>query len=379
MSETPAPDPAFESAKQLFLDGLTAFQQGRWAEAEHAFLASLERLPQRVSTLVNLAATRLQRGHAEGALDTAEVVLGLEPGNAEALFHRATALDRLGRASEALAAYDRVLTVAPRLAAAWSQRGGILRETGRLDEAARSFARAIESGGDPEMNGYYLAAVGAGAGPATAPRAYVQALFDDYAAHFDTHLVDRLGYRAPQTLVEQLRTLGRGPWRSALDLGCGTGLCGPLVRPLAQRLAGVDLSQPMLEQARALGVYDALIRADLVEHLQTTPARHDLVLAADVFIYVGELAPVFAALARVVEPGGVFAFSAEAADASATGAAGFELRPSLRYAHSEPYLRRLAAEHGCELAALHAAPIRSDQRETIDGLYLCCVRFHSKS
>jgi predicted TPR repeat methyltransferase len=377
MSASPAPDPAaFESAKQHFLDGLAAFEAGRWADAEHAFLASLERLPQRVSTLINLAATRLQRGHAEGALDTADVVLALEPDNAEALFHRATALDRLGRAAEALAAYDRVLAIAPGLAAAWSQRGGVLREAGRLDEAARSFARAIECGGDAQLNGYYLAAVSDGAGPARAPRAYVQALFDGYAEQFDHHLVTTLGYRAPQTLVAQLRELGRGPYRSALDLGCGTGLCGPLVRPLVGRLAGIDLSQPMLDKARALGVYDTLACADLVEHLQATPERHDLVLAADVFIYVGELTPVFAALERIVEPGGVFAFSAEAATPGATGV---ELRPSLRYAHSEPYLRRLAAEHGFEVASVHAAPIRSDQRETVDGLYLCCVRFHSKS
>jgi predicted TPR repeat methyltransferase len=374
MSEMPPSDPRFEAAKQLFLEGLAAFEDGRWAAAEHAFLASLERLPQRISTLINLAATRLRRGHAEAALDTADVVLGLEPDNAEALFHRATALDRLGRAAEALAAYDRVLAVEPKLAAAWSQRGGVLREAGRLDEAARSYTRAIECGGDAQMNGYYLAAVSAGPGPASAPRAYVQALFDGYAAEFDTHLVDGLGYRAPQTLVAQLRVLGRGPYRSALDLGCGTGLCGPLVRPLVGRLAGVDLSQPMLDKARALGVYDALACAELVEHLQATPERHDLVLAADVFIYVGDLDPVFAALARVVVPGGVFCFSAEAA---APGATGVELRPSLRYAHAEPYLRRLAAEHGFEVASVLAAPIRSDQRETVDGLYVCCVRFQA--
>jgi predicted TPR repeat methyltransferase len=367
-------DIRFESARQLFLDGLAAFEAGRYAAAEHAFLASLERLPQRVSTLVNLAAVRLKLGHAEGALDAADLVVAIEPGNPEALFHRATALDRLGRHAEALPAYDRVLAVAPTLAPAWSQRGGVLRELGRLDEAARSFERAVEHGADTALHAYYLGAVGAGRSPATAPRPYVQALFDGYAEQFDAHLVDVLGYRAPQTLVTHLTALGRGPYRSALDLGCGTGLCGPLVKPLATRLVGIDLSAPMLDKARALGVYDGLVCADIVEHLATTTEPHDLVLAADVFIYVGDLGPVFAALERVVAPGGVFCFSAERAR---DGVTDFELCPSLRYAHAEPYLRRLAAEHGFEVAALHAAPIRADQHETIAGFYVFCVRFQA--
>jgi predicted TPR repeat methyltransferase len=366
--------PDFDAARQCFLDGLAAFTAGRFADAEQQFVASLGHLPGRASTLVNLAATRLKLGRPEGALAAAEQALATAPDDAEAAFHRACALDQLGRHAEALAAYDGVLAIAPTLGSAWSQRGGVLRELGRLDEAARSFERAIEHGADAALNGYYLAAVSTGRGPATAPRPYVQALFDGYAGQFDAHLVDVLHYRAPQQLVQQLNALGGGPYRSALDLGCGTGLCGPLVKPLATRLTGVDLSQGMLDQAAALGVYERLVAADLVEHLRTTEESHDLVLAADVFIYVGDLAPVFAALETVVAPGGVFCFSAERAR---DGVADFELCPSLRYAHSEAYLRRLAAAHGFEVASLHEAPIREDQRETIAGLYVCCVRFQA--
>lgn len=366
-----AADPRFESAKQLFLDGLAAFSAGRFAVAEHAFLASLERLPQRVSTLVNLAATRLKLGKSEAALDVADLVLALEADNAEALFHRASALDRLGRHAEALAAYDALLALAPTLGTAWSQRGGVLREMGRLAEAAHSFERAIEHGADAELNRYYLAAVGADRGPGTAPRPYVQALFDTYAGQFDEHLVKVLHYRAPELLVQQLRSLARGPWRSALDLGCGTGLLGPLVKPLVARLVGVDLSQAMLDKAAALGVYDRLVCADIVEHLQTETEPHDLVLATDVFIYVGDLAPVFGALQRVLAPGGLFCFSAERA---AAGTPEFELQASLRYAHAEPYLRRLAAEHGLVVTALQHGPLRVDQQGTIEGLYVCCER-----
>jgi predicted TPR repeat methyltransferase len=139
----------------------------------------------------------------------------------------------------------------------------------------------------------------------------------------------------------------------------------------------VDVSARMLEQAAALGVYDELVQADLLQHLQArngtaegenVPAheRHAVVLAADVFIYIGDLAPVFAAVRRVLADGGTFAFSVEHGGAAPGG---YVLQPSLRYAHAEPYLRHLAASHGFVVERLIALPLRSDQGHTIDGLY----------
>ncbi len=204
-----------------------------------------------------------------------------------------------------------------------------------------------------------------------APGHYVETLFDDYAEQFDAHLVGTLGYRAHDTLVKHLAALGRGPFRSTLDLGCGTGLCAPLLKPMTQRLEGVDLSSLMLDKAQALGLYDRLVHADIVDHLQGTDERYDLVTAADVFIYVGDLEPVFAALGRTLEANGLFCFSAECA---ADEAVDFELLPSLRYAHSERYLRALAERHGFDLLQLIRAPIREDQREPIHGMYVYLAR-----
>ena len=89
-------------------------------------------------------------------------------------------------------------------------------------------------------------------------------------------------------------------------------------------------------------------------------------LAADVFIYVGALDEVFAGVRRVLEPGGRFAFSVEAAAADVS----FELRPSLRYAHGEPYLRALARRHGLSWLAQRLAPLREDQGRAVAGLYV---------
>ena len=366
----------FTRAKASFLDGLSSFEAGRLDEAERHYRVSLELLPGRASTLINLAATQLRRGRAHDALVSADAALRVEADSVDALLHRGTALAQLGRAAEALAAFQRLLAAEPTHAAAWSFSGSLLRETHRPVEAAHAYREALRHGAEPALNGYYLASVTATDAPPTAPAAYVEALFDGYADDFDAHLVGQLHYEAHRRLVDTLTAATGGNYRSALDLGCGTGLCGPLVRPMTQRLTGVDLSGRMLERARTLGIYDRLECADIAAFLDHTDDRHDLVLAADVFIYVGDLARVFAGVRRVMTSG-VFCFSVETPPAG-DGAA-FRLLPSLRYTHATDYILQLAAAHGFSPISLVPGPVREEQRATIDGLYVCLRRTDSLS
>jgi predicted TPR repeat methyltransferase len=345
MSSAPPPSPfvvAFEQAKAAFFDGLAHLEAGRPADAERAFETSLRHVPGRVSTLINLAATRLALDRPVDAIATADEVLAAEPDNADALLHRRSALGKL------------------------VEQADLARDGGALDEARTLYRQALALGADPELMAYCLAGLGEAAAPPSSPTSYVQALFDDYADDFDRHLVEVLRYRVPEGLTAPLAQLHPEPFHSALDLGCGTGLCGPLVRPRVQRLAGLDLSPRILEQARARGVYDELHLGDIIQHLNHTTERHDLVLAADVFIYLGDLAPVFAALKRVVPAGGVFCFSAETSGASEP--TGFSLQPSLRYAHHEAYLRTLAEAHGFEPLRMARETVREEQRVPIEGL-----------
>ena len=355
----------FEQARAFFLEGVAHYQGGRYAEAERSFAASLALVPGRPSTLTNLGAARLKLGRAAEALAVLQEATAHEPDNAEALGHCGTALAELGRHGEALQAFDRALAVDPTRGVAWTLRGSVLRDLGRLDEAAESFRQALAHGADPQLNRYYLASLQGGAIPPAPPREYVEALFDGYAAQFDEQLVRLLKYRVPERLAARLA--GRR-FERALDLGCGTGLCAPLVAPLAAAIDGVDLSYNMLAQARAGGRYAQLEQADLLDFMQRTERRYDLVIAADVFIYVGALDAVFAAVARVMPAGGVFCFSVEESTQD------LELRPSLRYAHSEASLRRLAADHGFDWLALERGPVREEQREPIAGLFAWLVR-----
>jgi predicted TPR repeat methyltransferase len=356
-------DRTLEQARTLFLEGLADYQAGRLAQAERRFSGALALAPGRPSVLTNLGAVVLKLGRPEEALALLQEALQKEPGNAEALAHCGTALAELGRPAEALPCFDGALAANPALPALWTLRGTALRELGRTSDAARSYEEALARGGNTELLRYFLAGLHAGAAPAHAPRQYVEALFDGYAQAFDTHLVQALRYDAPKVLTRGLAAQGRR-WQNALDLGCGTGLCGPLLRAMADRVTGVDLSGGMLEQAGKPGAYDALHQGDVVEFLAASTEVFDVVVAADVFIYVGALDEVFRHLALRMPPGGAFCFTVEE-----SAGIEVELRASLRYAHSEEGIRRLAAANGFVITAAERRAVREEQREPVAGIF----------
>lgn len=356
-------DGTFEQARLLFLKGVGHYEAGRWLQAEQDFAASLALAPGRPSVMTHLGAVRLKLGRPDEALTLLQEAVTLDPDNAEALAHCGTALAELGVPAQALQMFDRAIARDSGSATIWRLRGTVLKELGRLDDAAESFREALARGGDPELLHYYLAGLDAAPPPRKAPRSYVESLFDNYAAHFESRLVAALRYDAPPVLADRLAATGRR-YANALDLGCGTGLCGRYLRPIADRLTGVDLSGNMLDKAQETGLYDALQRDDIVEFMARGADNYDLVVAADVFIYVGVLDEVFAGVANVMLPGGRFAFTVEEALGEE-----LELRPSLRYAHSEAGLRRLADANSFRIAAIERRPVREDQRQPIPGLF----------
>ncbi len=211
-------------------------------------------------------------------------------------------------------------------------------------------------------------------------------LFED----FDLHLRGRLAYRGPELLaqvVASVRPREPAPW-IVIDLGCGTGLVGAAVRSQARELIGVDLAPMMVERARALGIYDQLLVGDAIATLAMLAQSGrtvDLVLAGDMLPYLGDCAPLFAAVRSILRPGGVLACTAEAAseagdpgevdqahhakhaeDADA-GRPGWILQGSRRFAHTGRYLAETVTAAGFDAVLLQKEVIRSENGLPVEG------------
>jgi len=159
-----------------------------------------------------------------------------------------------------------------------------------------------------------------------------------------------------------------------LDLGCGTGLGGAAFRPCCDWLVGVDISPGMIEQARGKALYDRLVVGDLLEFLvREAGASYHLVLAADVLVYCSEISPIAAAVAGVLAPGGLFAFTVEAQDDIGDDP-GVRLQDTLRYAHGPKHVRSAVAAAGLRLLHLAEASTRNEKGAPVPGLLAVAER-----
>ncbi|NKK64184.1 methyltransferase domain-containing protein [Rhizobium leguminosarum bv. viciae] len=280
-------------------------------------------------------------------------------------------LEEGGEPEAAAELMEQALELVPGWAAGWYRLATYLEKAGRGEAAIEAYRRTLALGPDDIFGAALkLALLGDAATPDRPPSRYVERLFDDYADRFESALVEKLDYSVPQKLAALVASTGRR-YELAVDLGCGTGLLGPEIRGRAGRLEGFDLSQNMLAKAAEKHVYDSLAQADLslapeLSGVFADAARHraDLVTAADVLMYLGNLESVFAIVGELAASGADIAFSVE----DAGEGDGFHLAPSLRYAHSERYVRMLLARHGFQILATVKSVIRKDGGKPVSGI-----------
>jgi predicted TPR repeat methyltransferase len=278
-----------------------------------------------------------------------------------------------GDASAAADILAQTLERAPDWTPAWVLLGRAHAEAGEREAAVEAFRRALAL--DPQDRlgaGLELVRLGALAEAQGMATGYVRALFDDYADRFDAHLTGPLAYRGPDLIMAAIDRVA-GPGRRfglTLDAGCGTGLMAELLRPCAERLEGCDLSARMLARAAARGLYDALVQADLVSWLANQPGQAaDLVVAADVFVYLGDLTPALASAAAALRPGGLCAFSVQAHKGT-----GFRLGEDKRFHHSRAHVAQAAASVGFTVRRVGEASTRRDAGLPVPGLVCVLAR-----
>lgn len=234
-------------------------------------------------------------------------------------------------------------------------------DEGDIETAVRHFARCLEL--DPadhcgvvmRLAKYGLAA------PTTAPPSYVATLFGQHAEAFDRILVDDLGYDVPAAARRLAGPYVTPPARM-LDLGCGTGLAGVAFADLAADIVGVDLAEAMLEQTDARGLYGDLYVAEAVAFLaEWDEAPFDLIVATDVWPYLGDLTAFAAAAARCLTPGGLLVASTERAEQ------GWRVTDTQRFAHAPTYIHSTHAAAGFQVIAEERITVRLEEGVPVPG------------
>jgi predicted TPR repeat methyltransferase len=310
---------------------------------------------------VNLAARLGAEARYEEAIAILSPIVAREPDLLPAVMNLGLSLRGVRRHVEALGCFDKVLTLRPDLAPAVLNRAAVLADLGRAQDAVAGFKHTLALDPANADARHMLNALGGGA--AERPDdAYVRGLFDSYAPTFDRDLVQALDYRIPWTLRRMSDALGRTSFSRGLDLGCGTGLVADAFAPLVGEWIGVDLAPRMIAEAKRKGRYAHLHAAEIGGYVTHEMRAFDLIVAADVFVYVGELGSLFGQVKAHLKAKGLFGFSVEGGDGD-----GVTLEKTGRFAHGRRYVERLAAEHGFTILGLEPAVIRKHGTEAIGG------------
>jgi predicted TPR repeat methyltransferase len=218
---------------------------------------------------------------------------------------------------------------------------GMLGGFGYLEAALRLGRERPKSWPPSPTVDYLMHSISGDAQLDRSPPEFIARHFDLLAENFDSRLVNELHYDIPAKLVKAIDSITpSGHLYDTLDAGCGTGLGGPALRSRSKTLAGVDLSPKMLEMAARRGIYDRLACEEVTDYLRHSPAQFDLVSATDLLIYIGDIAPIFAAAAGAIRPGGLFACSTEMGPES-----GYRLLASGHFGHALEYVQTIAASH----------------------------------
>ena len=182
---------------------------------------------------------------------------------------------------------------------------------------------------------------------------YSEKLFDGFADNYEL-VVKNLGYSVPMAVGRALGNVKA----SVVDLGCGTGLVGEVIKGPGVTLTGVDISAKMLEAARAKNIYDRLVQSDVVEFLYNNH-NYDWAIAADVLGYIGDFKEFAAAVSGIK-----LIFTTELYD----GTEAYKVMPNGRYKHRQDYVENLLRDNGYTKISCKKMVLRKEDGKDVNGI-----------
>ena len=347
-------------------------ETGDLENARDAYATAIKLNPKHVAALNNLGVTLRALGHADAAVEVLQTAMGLSPGNADILQNLGSAYRTQKNYVQAIECFRKAIAIRPYNRDAYRYLAFTLYAMNEPEKAVALLRQWLEFDPDSPSAKHLLAAYGGAPVPDRAEERYVRELFEDFAGSFDQVLRD-IRYQAPELVAEALGKafpLARADL-DILDAGCGTGLCGPLVRSRARVLVGVDLSPKMLARAEAKDVYDRLVEAEITNYLQATPpASLDAIISADTLCYFGRLDRLLRSgvMARS-RSNGALVFTVEKDDGAASDR-GYRLGAHGRYSHALPYLEQTLGSAGFHVEAVDTQVLRREMDSDVTGFVI---------
>jgi predicted TPR repeat methyltransferase len=305
-------------------------------------------------------------GIQAGLFTRGEHPTGRQELSAEELTKLAKRLRRNGQIQTAYLCQRRATELIPNNSNAWSVLGELAHILGRRDQTRAAYERYLELEPDDEETKHLLIALRNEPPPPRAPDVVIQQLYQRFSSFYEFNVCEELYYEAPQRLFELIKVvLGDRRELAVVDLGCGSGLAGVLLKSVAARISGVDLSPEMIELARARNIYDQLEVAEITAWLAGNKDHFDLMAACDCLIYFGDLRQVVIPAAKKLKRDGVFAFTVERGDQYP-----FRLTDTGRYTHHAQHVREVASEAKLHVARLEEAYLRMEYGAEVTGLFV---------
>lgn len=218
---------------------------------------------------------------------------------------------------------------------------------------------------------------------------------DRWADIYDMLFLNELQYVGHEAVCKNVLDNLEG--KTVLDLGCGTGLCGKILRQKAGKIVGVDISPKMIEHANNLylfeteeeiendkkdekntenntenkepvkkvKVYDELVENDIISYFRNTNDKFDVIVGAYTFNFFSNLSELLSLCKKALTPNGKLSFSVELME---NGDYKFSQEVGM-FIHSDKYIRKTLDENGFKVIKDESVKLYGD---CLNGVLYTC-------
>jgi predicted TPR repeat methyltransferase len=344
--------------------GLVLFELDRYEESYQCYAQALKVVPEEIDVLYNSALCLKKLGRFDETIRTYKKILSLHAEEIDSIYNLACCYRDMHDDDKAIALYLKVLTLDRNHPASLNNLAFLYHRKEDYSNAEKYYCRLLELRPEHQAAKHMLSSI-QGEKCKSPPPQYIREIFDNYAARYDTSLVSELNYSVPQKLRQIYDQLNTPEPHSlaGLDLGCGTGLGGEAFAGICSTFTGVDISQKMVDRAAAKNIYSELHVSEIHDFLKKCPDRFTLIVATDVFGYIGDLQQTLEGLYSLASPGAHLCFSTEHSDDS-----GYTLRTSGRFAHSLEYINLTCHHNGWTISSSIKTQLRKEKGRWIEGM-----------